>query len=628
MIIRLVSDYLDLLVSSAAVLAGIIVVFLSAVFGIHQYGIGFILILAGLIYLFFRKRFSVIPDTFQLDAGFRTKITNNIVFVISLISGIWLLYSDLYVRPTVYFVLTCAAILSICLEIFYQKKDSEIWLILFKIFLVGTVIRAGIFYEFPSIYGIDSWFHQYLIADYIDAGKITVSEGQYQLQPVFHLLVANVQIITGLSVQTAVFLSVSLVEVITATFVFLLGRSVFNKKAGLLAAVLIVISDYWILWGIWIIPQTLGIIFFVMILYSIIPLIGKQRNKLNISFFIVISVLIVFTHSISSFITAITLVSIYLLVRIFAGNRSSIFLITAAFFIILVITQWMGYYGEYSFLETVLSGLKRSLAIGVEFANPELVSVQLASDIEDYLNQMGHVSLLFLGMLSSFAFMNSRKRTVQAMCIVFTMILLYFIAYIFPLFGIRNILTTRWFAFIYVMVAVLAGVTLQHLINLAKSRTVGLTLVTLIVAVVSFFMITNPRVNPDNPLYAKEYAKITAFKKSEMVAAESLSGILGSTDAKEERPTITVDSDYGVMFHYMYGDRVRAVDLSLEPPEYDNVIILREYGFTGTVNIIMNKETGFRTPHTLDSEYEAMFINPEYNRIYDDGSVWAYTKRY
>ena len=628
MISRVFTQYFDSILSASAIFAGVLIIYLSTAFGIHQYGIGSILILAGLIYLFLRKKLTAAHEAVSWDIDGRIKILNNIIFVIVLISSIWLLQSNLYVRPLSYFLLTCVAILSVCFEIFYSKKNSDVWLILFKIILIGITIRAGLYYEFPSIYGIDPWFHQYLIQDYIDVGHIPPSIGnQYQILPIFHLLVANLQLITATATRTAYFLSVGLIEVVAVIFVFLIGQSIFNKTTGLLASVFIVISDYWILWGVWIIPQTLGLVFFLIILYIVLVLNRKKQN-IGSFLFIIFSIVLILTHTIAAFITLIALLSIYFVANVLYKNHRYVSLVALLLFLVMMLTHWTGYafQAQYSFLTAVLLGMGKALMIGTEFANPELVSVQLAPAFGHYLNQLGHLSLLGLGMFGAFIFASARKRNVGSMCLIITMILLYVITYAFPLFGLRNILTTRWFAFIYVPLALMGAIALIYITNLAKSQKSGILILTILILFVSFFMITNTKVDPDNPIYAKEYAKITASKDSEMAAAASIAGLFGRQSMEEDRPYLTTDSGYGILYNYMYTEKIGAADLSLEPPKYP-IVVLREYAFTGSISMAVSERTGLRIPYTLDEEYEARFKNKEYNKVYDNQQVWAYIKR-
>jgi hypothetical protein len=124
--------------------------------------------------------------------------------------------------------------------------------------------------------------------------------------PIMHMLVAALSLITGLSVYNSYFF-VGIIECISVIFIFLIGRAVLNVRSGLLAALLLVIANQFLLWGIAITPETLGI---VLTLVVVAALFLVPRDDM-VSYTILLVVLfagILLTHEGTSLYTALVLI--------------------------------------------------------------------------------------------------------------------------------------------------------------------------------------------------------------------------------------------------------------------------------------------------------------------------------
>ena len=82
------------------------------------------------------------------------------------------------------------------------------------------------------------------------------------------MLVAALTLITGLSVYNSYFF-VGIIECISVVFIFLIGRAVLNVRSGLLAALLLVIANQFLLWGTIITPETLGIVLTLVVVAAL-----------------------------------------------------------------------------------------------------------------------------------------------------------------------------------------------------------------------------------------------------------------------------------------------------------------------------------------------------------------------
>lgn len=346
---KLIIEKLDLILASGGILLGIFIIFLSLTYSIHQQDIGGTIFIASFLYLLLRKRLVKASETFHFGATRKIIYINNIIFFIAFNFSVWLLYSILYYRPVIYFILVGIACASIALEILYADRK---WtgLVLVKILLIGITLYGGIYYEFSDIYGADTHFHNGQTTIYVEKGHIVLDAptgwlNSYYYFPMFHLLAASTSIISSLNVHDSIFISITFSLVFSVIFVFLIGEKLINAKVGLLAALMLVVGNYRILFGAGAIPMTLGIVYYTIILYLFVVNTPKPIIKRSIVIFL--SIILVLTHTIAGFIMSLTIISLVTwkyLHNYLSNNfitKFSIFLNTALVSTGLLIGYWM-----------------------------------------------------------------------------------------------------------------------------------------------------------------------------------------------------------------------------------------------------------------------------------------------
>ena len=138
---------LDKVIAIVVLCLSIVILALSIILkyysGVHLLGS----ILVGvLLYLSLRNKLSAGENISSFQLGKQIQSLSHITFIISLSLSIYLIWSNLYYRPPLYFTLFLVAAASIVLNVFAldETKRSHTFIVLFKIILLTLVIDSGI----------------------------------------------------------------------------------------------------------------------------------------------------------------------------------------------------------------------------------------------------------------------------------------------------------------------------------------------------------------------------------------------------------------------------------------------------------------------------------------------------
>jgi len=486
--------------------------FIAWPISLKHYGVTLpgILLASSLLYLLLRKRLSIIgARLFQFRLGNRIRSLVHIIFIVSLSLSIWLLWSNLYYRPPIYFVLCLVAAASIILDIFAldEKRRSHTPVVLFKIIALSVTIYAGIYYQFPGIYGVDPWWHNSSVQEITNLGHITGEQfatSGYFLFPVFHLAGANTQIVTGLPTYSSVFVTTGIMIAVSCLFVFLIGRKLVNTKAGLLAALILPLAAEAIERATAIIPMSLGFCFFLAILYFAFC---RDKKRVSDSLpVLLLSLALISTHTIAALVTLLSLIAVFVGIKLYKQINRPIILYEAvsltliAFFGVAMLTRWMqAPPGAPAFFDWNFAHLVSSLQLGTQLivtAPPTEATIPYAVSI---LNQGGYLLLVALAIIGALSYLHPKNRTGPRMALALTAAVLAIIPYIFMLFSLEDILPWRWFLFLYVPLSILAVSGLSGISNLVKGSIGKLSMVMFMVLAIIFMMTTNSMANDDSP---------------------------------------------------------------------------------------------------------------------------------
>ncbi len=520
------------------------------------------------------------------------------------------------------------AVASIILDILSlnEAKSSNALVALFKIIVLSLAIYAGIYYQFPGIYGVDPWLHTEWIRQTVDLGQITPGQfvdNGYFLFPVFHLAGAMTKIMTGLSIHNAVFATVGVIVALTCLFVFLIGRKLVNTKVGLLAALIVPLTANAIERATAIIPMSLGFCFFSAILYFVFC---RERKRVSDTLLILIlSAALILTHTIAALVALLSLIAIFIAIKLYKQITKAVSLYElvsltlVGLFGVAMLTRWIqAPPSGLGFFDLNIAQLVSSFRLESQFvltAPPTAAKIPYAVTI---LNEGGYLLLLLFGIVGALIYLHPKNRTASRMALVLTAAVLIVLPNIFQLFSLENILPWRWFLFLYVPLSILAVCGLAGISGLIKRSIGKLGMLIVVVLAVVFMITTNSMANDDSPQLFNG-AERFGYTQSELTAIETLSDIgWGCPET---------DIYYGYIFPYVIGydeyvdmvQRNNGVFIQrnyyLHHPEWDDRYVTRiHHGGIGN----------YEPERVLISHYMKEYGIDKSPLIYNNGNVKTY----
>lgn len=517
-----------------------------------------ILAISCLSYLLLRQRLSEKGTVRESRANNLRNIRPilHIVFVAALSLSTWVLWSNLYYRPPSYFILLLIAAASIVVETGSVDNDrtSDIVVALFKMIVLDLSIYAGIYYEYPGVYGVDPWWHVQWIEETVSLGHVAPGifhANGYYLFPVFHLLGAVTHELTGLSVYSSIFASVGAFMAVSSIFVFLICRKLADTRVGLLAAFVVPLTAEYIQRSTATIPISLGFCFFLMILYFILC---RERKALSDSLLtLLLSVTGILTHTIAALVIVVSLIAAQVGVKTHrqidrpATAHSLVSLTLIAFVAIAMLTRWMqvpAAPGIPAVFDTSLKQLMYALRAQVELLSASPASGANVPYSVSLVDQGGYLVLLAMGIIGALVYLRPDYRTGSRMALVSVAGMLFVIPYSFIVFRVETILPSRWTLFFSVPLSVLAMQALSSMSSILKYTSLKLGTMTLVLLAIVFMTLTGSIANNDSP-WVYNGAIRSGYTQSELTAIVTLSEIGGASPK--------TDLYYGLIFPYVMG---------------------------------------------------------------------------
>lgn len=598
--------------------------------------IGTVVFLSSLVYLILRGKLNKEHHLPSLEVNNSLRKLNQVIFIISLCASIWLLYDNLYFRPLSYFILTLIAAASIIWEIFYSgdSKGTQA-LILGKVIVLGFILRAGIYYEFPGISGVDPWFHNFVVQQTVSTGHVVdyinmavLHPNIYNIFPIFHITGAMTQIITSLSTYDSIFATAGFLVTLSCIFIFLIGRKLVSVKVGLLAALIFCLCDSAVLSSTSIIAMTLGIGFVAIMLYLIF--IKKSSDIASIFLMLIISAALILTHTVAALIMLVMLIGIIIGIGFHKGlntkspeYREILSLYFVTLFAVFLMLWWMQIpaTGVTPFFDQMVRRFDRAMTYDVGFALTKPAAEAYIPYFVTVFNQSGYLLLIGLGVVGSLAYFHPQSRSQHRFALVFTIASLILLSNLFVLARVgETVVVARWLVFEYMTLSILAVVGLVRLSNVIGNNGGRLIVVLLVILLILFPMITNNESNTDSPLFKYNIYR-TGYSESELTAVRTLSDMLHSEPVAD------------IYFAYAMGYMIPSEAYKNMLSSGSRVSIVRRYDLYDTeytaryrsvISNVTEKERLFEGREIVVSEYVRQLEAENCPLIYSNNNLWVW----
>ncbi|MDD4248350.1 MAG: hypothetical protein PHT13_04415 [Methanosarcina sp.] len=609
---------------------GLLITFLNLIYSNNYLiTIGPLLTIASLLYL--RHRTKLLADDMDPDLNFsnRTlKIIQTIYWICISIALISFYQADPYYRPLIFFISISLAVGSLGLEILSRtyEKNTRLYFLLPKILIVSLILRFSAYFISPYPVGSDPWRHAELIKDISIYGTSYLPQlhEYYSNYPLMHIYTSTACLLGNMDTKGAMCV-IGVVLTLSTIFIYLIVKKITNNvQLALFSMLLINFSDFHIQWSVQIIAMSFGIAIYTMTIYLLI----EQKEKITTIYKIFVTLaiyVIIWTHTISSFIFIISIISCYagsfIYKRIYATENKSanltINVTLCVFSLLLLIYHWTD--PRYPFFDRTITVLINSLLSEAEFLGRTDIS-NVEESWSSIFNIVGFLILTFFGVIGSLHSLSKEHQTKTKVSLIFMLIVLFSIFFVFPVMGIRDIVPYRWPAFIYTTFILFSGIGIFSVINVVRNRHCKTAFVSILLILFSFFMITNFITDVDSPVYGKNLNQRMIWTESEI---EMFTTINNSYDGVIVADIQTYDN---LFLTYLKRDRGHIAEYRLTPSgdfdwEFmgDKMLIWRKTSLDRPVQV-----AAVRSPEMLLGLSFKQHLDKNFHDIYDSGDAEAY----
>lgn len=472
------------------------------------------------------------PPQVESKSSSRLRIILNILFFLGLTYSLlsYYLRAEDYVRPVSYFVSLVLMVSLLAVELLLLPSN-KVWnyFALLKIILIGLSLEDSLSLLYPSVLGIDPWFHQKFTLDILEAGHIP-GYSDYAKLPFFHLTVGATSLITGLTYKLATMLSVSLVQVVSdVLFVFLLGRMIYNDKVGLVSALFLSVANQHVWFGYWTIPNTYAAILVLPVLYLLLK--TRQRKPVPaLSLAVLVMAALILGHTLVAVFMAILLIILWVgfefYKRAFHERYAVPVTLGIAMLFVVAMFGWWAYASGY--LRTLAELIKWGFSI--EFLGHPAIEeaasyVKYVPPLEWVFSNLGMLLFFALALIGCFYMVGRRFGNNYSFVIAVSGVLVLVLGYV-PLITGLTIITERWHYFAQIALAIPFGVAMVLISQqLLKNGLVKASLMMFLPFLLSALMVLSPQVNMDNRTFTPNMTFRSAFTESEMQAISTISTV-------------------------------------------------------------------------------------------------------
>lgn len=523
---------------------------------------------------------------------------------------------ELYQRPILYFILTALMAGAIACEILSSGRRHA-GLVLIQVVLLGVSIAWSQLLIFPSLLGVDPWYHSDLTNRIVDEGLIPGGYG-YSKLPLFHLMIATTSLIAGLPYKFAAMVSVSLGQIIcNALFVFLIAGHLFrNYRAGLLAALMVIIANHEIFMSYSSIPNGFAAVFIPIALYLLFFKSGDRSHPSYALFYILVLATIILTHTITAMCMAVLLFVSWGALVIYraydhSGKDNHLSLIRPVGFTVTMFAWWT--FAASSSIKTLAKLIEWGFSIDVFVKTPEeyrgyVAAIPLGEQLFNNLGMFLFFGFSFIGIF----YMISQRGSSSSFAMAWAGMAPLAIGF-FSLISGHSVIEHRWWYFAQILLSIPLAVAI-YIVGTWKSKKPShhYSFVFGFVALLSILMITSPTANVDNLSFSPNSHMRYSLTAGEL---KSLKTVTEKWDGPIKTDRYLAGSQ---KYHYT---QVSAFCQQIYSEDYlslgDHIILVREV-------IVGRPFKIFSSIYKLDYDLNFKLDELGFSQIYDSNSVSGY----
>jgi len=567
----------------------------------------------------------------------------DILFVAGYIYILYLL-QFFAVRPIEYFITVAVMAGIIALSILLTPENRKPLKHILKILTISFLSVFSIF----KIYvwtGYDTWTHAALNELIVQTGTILSVLGKEASYPFQHLMVASTDIFCGVDIRIASFLAVTVPLILVSSLtVYFIVSKICNRRCALLAMLMFVFLAPVISWAQVAQTTSYGFLVFslLMLVYWGWKYSDKTNNKRYFYLFLFTILVVIMTHTFSSFIilgivTALYLGSVISENKIFTHE----FVILVLYLIILLIYWIFMSWGESSSIFEGVSSVAMDSFSSSETVLPDIakyININPPSTLDSLLNLAFFYILGITTTLFCFIIARSKMLRKSSVWLILMLTVISTGTYFISIFLIPE-MAHRFGPYCAFISAIVIGYIIYYYITkISKKKTAYLFIsaIVLVVILIAFINIGSTVINTDNPLWLKNTTQSGGATVAECVGTETLVQYL------PELTENTYDHAYSPVYGYyaylqVYNDSHVVPPMIYYQPSYVNwgelsesgkdYLLFRDMLLTyPTIQLIKYGDLfGERTSQLiqLDQSY-VDGLNRDYKHVYSNGAIELY----
>ncbi len=519
--VRNAAPYIGILAGVSSALLG---VFLGNAILQHS---AVVLGLASATYLIYLHRYSSTKRSLQTDGASknsRLPVLSLVWISVFLLIGIAVLH---WHGSSPYFVMIAAVVVvaaAIVYEIVSLPRIHSPSHVLAQIIILSIVVRATVYYQYPSLLGGDPWFHSSLVARIASDESIPPIAG-YQFFPVLHILAVVAQDLLGLGVKDALFVAI-IFEPISLVFLYLVTRHLFGSITGLLGMLILSVSNFHIYWGYYPTPAAITLGFFLLSLYLMFVL-HRKNSAISSLLLLLVMTAVILTHPLSTFIIVSSLflvLGLHYTFRLIASRSRHAYKTSIPVGVSVALFSAIAMIGYWMFASGHIGYVADSIRFAFQFAEPLLELQENPFGTSILISWLPVYIFMFFFIIGSYKVVSgfphsSSQRNHDKYLLLGTALSLTLLIFLIIMLNLGRFFPWRWLVFIFVAASPFAAIGLVVFGSIPHQRQRGRFLIVAASLLLAGIMFTSSLANINENLLPSDNAGRQAFLTSEIAAA-------------------------------------------------------------------------------------------------------------